>query len=631
MQPPHARAQEEPFPEAQFATEERPAVLAGRRARMAETSRPATPRRPGSGARRRDSGESPGDARARRREARAPHREGRAAEPDPRASQPNSRTALSLLRACRPGQWLKNVLVLLAPASAGAFTSPGATTSAWVAAIAFCALSSSVALARHARAPGHIDERRLSREQMLRVAVGFAAIGLLCSLVEAPALAALALGYLIVTITFPAWSDRLPHAQVVALAVGLVTRAIAGDLAVGAPIQISFLLLVGALAVAFATVKRRAVRDRSDRQPNSTRLRARRILALALVILLADVFISFVAAMSAPSNTPFGVRAVEWLRGNGAAWVVSDVENIYYSWNAPATGGPALRRLPTVGSAHGKLAAGYRPSPIAPVIHPALPGEGTWHGTGPLVHGSSPVLVTTFRPDPVYPQLVAGVAWIDHSLTRLTLYPGRYEPPSAGSTPAEVPMQQRSSLLATFNSGFRLEDDLGGFVAAGHEYAPLKDGQATLIGYRNGTVNVTTWHGGPTPGPDVEFARQNLPLIVAGGRLNPSLSNPSLWGATVGNAVRVWRSGVGIDAHGNLIYAAADIQTAQSLAEILKRAGAVRAMELDINYDWTTFNFYGTWNAGRAEKLLPGMSRPATRYLTPDDRDFFAVFASGTH
>ena len=70
----------------------------------------------------------------------------------------------------------------------------------------------------------------------------------------------------------------------------------------------------------------------------------------------------------------------------------------------------------------------------------------------------------------------------------------------------------------------------------------------------------------------------------------------------------MWRSGVGVDAHGNLIYAAADIQTAESLAQILQRAGAVRAMELDINYEWTTFNFYGT--LVRASRPAAGMSRP---------------------
>ena len=331
--------------------------------------------------------------------------------------------------------------------------------------------------------------------------------------------------------------------------------------------------------------------------------------------------------MTQPSNVSLGVRAVEWLRDNGAAGPVSEFESIYYSLNAPATGGAALKRLPQIGARRSAPEAGDAPAPIAPVIAPALPGEGQWHGTGPLVGGASPVQVATFRPDASYPQLVAGVAWIDHTRTRLALYPGRYEPPDDGAQLAEVPPQLRSSLLATFNSGFKLEDSGGGFFSQGRVYAPLRDGQATLIGSRDGTVDVRTWTGGPDPGSGIAFARQNLPLIVENGGLNPALSNDSLWGVTLGNSVRVWRSGVGVDAHGNLIYAAADIQTAASLARILQRAGAVRAMELDINYDWTTFNFYGTFGGGEATKLLPGMSRPATRYLAPDDRDFFAVFA----
>jgi hypothetical protein len=331
--------------------------------------------------------------------------------------------------------------------------------------------------------------------------------------------------------------------------------------------------------------------------------------------------------MLRPSNVGVGVRVVEWLRDNGAAGLVSDVERIYYSMNAPATGGPALRRLPRVGLAGASAAGGYVPPPIPPVIQPALPGEGVWHGTGPLVAGAPPVLVTTIRPDPSYPQLVGGVAWIDTSRASLALYPGRYEPPGAGSPPAEVPPTLRSGLLATFNAGFKLEDSGGGFVAGGHVYASLRDGQATLIGYRDGRVDVRTWTGGPAPGPDVVFARQNLPLIVTGGRLASNLTDGPEWGATLGNAIRVWRSAVGVDAHGNLLYAGADSQTATSIAQILQRAGAVRAMELDINSEWVTFNFYGGWGAVAPQKLLPDMTRDATRYLTPDDRDFFAVYA----
>ena len=78
-------------------------------------------------------------------------------------------------------------------------------------------------------------------------------------------------------------------------------------------------------------------------------------------------------------------------------------------------------------------------------------------------------------------------------------------------------------------------------------------------------------------------------------------------------------------AAGILIYAAADNQTVGSLAEILIRAGAVRAMELDINSYWVSFIDYGQPGAHAPTNLLPDMTRSAFRYLEPDDRDFFAV------
>jgi Phosphodiester glycosidase len=344
------------------------------------------------------------------------------------------------------------------------------------------------------------------------------------------------------------------------------------------------------------------------------------------VLVVVDAFGSFADAMLRPSNVGLGVRVVEWLRDNGAAGLVSDVERLYYSLSAPGTGGTALRALPRVGVATRVATRVYAPAPIPPAIEPALPGEGAWHATGPLVAGAPPVLVTTFRPDPLYPQMVAGVAWIDTSRAMVALYPGRYEPPNSGNAIAEVPPPLRPRLLATFNAGFKLEDSGGGFYADGREYAPLIDGQATLLSFRDGRVDVRTWTGGPVPGPDVVFARQNLPLIVSGGQLNPNLTDGPEWGATLGNAVRVWRSAVGVDGRGNLLYAAADLQTASSMARVLQRAGAVRAMELDINSEWVTFNFYGGSGAAAAQKLLPDMTRDATRYLTPDDRDFFAVY-----
>jgi hypothetical protein len=90
--------------------------------------------------------------------------------------------------------------------------------------------------------------------------------------------------------------------------------------------------------------------------------------------------------------------------------------------------------------------------------------------------------------------------------------------------------------------------------------------------------------------------------------------------------VRVWRTGIGIDRRGNLIYTAADYQTVTTLAEILKRAGAVRAMELDINPEWPTLNTYRHRHGLLPTVVVPNYQQAPTRYLVPDDRDFFAVY-----
>jgi hypothetical protein len=355
----------------------------------------------------------------------------------------------------------------------------------------------------------------------------------------------------------------------------------------------------------------------------------RRYAALVLVLLLTPVFYSYTTTMSKPSSLPLWPRSVEWLRANHGNWLVDNVEHYYYSWQAPKKGGPQLVRLPTLGFVHAvaRRVTTILPQRIRTVFAHRLPGEGLWHRMGPLVAGRPPLLVTTFRSETAYPRILAYVAWFDHRTTSLAYYPGRYEPPRAPVRgPMSVPNDQRWRLLATFNSGFIYRDGLNGSSIAGLMYEPLKRGLATLVAYRNGQVDVRTWRGGPVAGKQIAFARQSLPLIVDHGRLNPALNDSTQWGYTLGNAVRVWRTGAGIDRNGNLIYAAADYQTVTTLAQILQRAGAVRAMQLDINPEWPTLITYTHHHGLDPTKVVPNVQQPATRYLVPDDRDFFAVY-----
>jgi hypothetical protein len=358
------------------------------------------------------------------------------------------------------------------------------------------------------------------------------------------------------------------------------------------------------------------------------------VVLLTIVVLLSPAVYSYATTMMQPSSLPLWPRSVEWLRAHHGNWLVDEVEHYYYSWKAPDPGGPQLKTLPSVGvgtphegTTSPRHRAAYAPPPIPPVFANPLPGEGVWRGTGPTVRGRPPVLVTTFRTERAYPRIVAYVAWFDHTRTALAWYPGRYEPPNAPVRgPMSIPAGERWRLYATFNGGFIHADGNNGSSIGGRAYEPLTDGLATMIADRDGRVDVRTWHGGSVAGPQVAFARQSLPLIVDHGRLNPALNDSSQWGFTLGNAVRVWRTGAGIDRHGNLIYAAADYQTVSTLAEILKRAGAVRAMQLDINPEWPTLITYTHHGSLDPVRVVPNYQQPPTRYLVPDDRDFFAVY-----
>ncbi len=332
----------------------------------------------------------------------------------------------------------------------------------------------------------------------------------------------------------------------------------------------------------------------------------------------------------------FGARSAEWVRtdvpfGNT---VVDDIEHLYYTANAPKKDGPAPKSLPALGlgRTRAKLTA-TSPPPIRPVFAHPLNGEGIWKPTGPPVEGGPPVLVTSFRPEAEYPELLAYVAWFDHTRTAIGYYPGRYEPPSAAVRgPMMVPYGQRSRLLATFNGGFTYEDGENGSTVDGHVNEPLKDGKATLVGYRDGRVAIVKWSGGPNAGPGVAWTRQSLAPIVWEGRLNPTLNedpNSQQWGFTLGGVTRVWRTGAGIDRHGNLMFVAAEGQTVISIAKLLRHIGAVRAMELDINPYWHTLITYSHRHGLGAKMVEPQPSHTADRYLEPDDRDFFAVYRRG--
>jgi hypothetical protein len=236
--------------------------------------------------------------------------------------------------------------------------------------------------------------------------------------------------------------------------------------------------------------------------------------------------------------------------------------------------------------------------------------------------------------DTVYTSQITTAVWIDPSRLGVSLIPGAQEPGGTWPQPPAITGSALSTAVAAFNGGFRMQDAHGGFYLDGRQAVAFRPGAASVVIYTDGRVNIGAWGSEVTMTPRVRAVLQNLVPIVDNGRTAPdaTYNDTHIWGATLGANTVVARSGIGVTADGALIYVAGPALTARSLAESLLRAGAVRAMALDINPEWVTFNFYSHPSSSDPTrvvpaKLYPQMQRPADRYLGPtrESRDFFAV------
>ena len=263
---------------------------------------------------------------------------------------------------------------------------------------------------------------------------------------------------------------------------------------------------------------------------------------------------------------------------------------------------------------------------------PPLPGEGVWQPAagGRLARGYA-IYTTQLRAGVGYSP--AGIAWIDSAATRMALYAGTGEPYGVWPQQGAVAITQLPTLLAAFNSGFKIYSYNTGWYDQGRAAMPLQVGAASLVIFANGTATVADWGRDVSLGPTVAAVRQNLTLLVDHGAAAANVTAPGQWGAVLGGGAATWRSGLGVTAAGDLVYAAGPYLDPGALARLLIAAGAVRAMELDINPQWVSFSTFahagGTAGAGitTANNLLAGMYYQPGHYLQPYSRDFFAVFA----
>jgi Phosphodiester glycosidase len=363
--------------------------------------------------------------------------------------------------------------------------------------------------------------------------------------------------------------------------------------------------------------------------------------ALRVILGLAIVFVvltgwSVGRALTTPGGGTFSDRLAEWARDHYLGAVVTFGE--WLTYQPPKVGGK-----PDVAMTGGASAAATgkpatkavvipAPAPLKSLAGHNLPGEGVWRILA-TVNGDPAIYGTYLRGSSVYSSYVAGIAWMNQSLVKFELRPG-VEDPGPGNWKAQpwIPPGTRTGLLATFNSGFKIDASDGGFYLNGHTAGTLTRGVASEVYYRDGHMTIGVWGQSVHMTPSVAGVRQNLHLIVINGRVPGTVDQnvETSWGATLGGGYYVWRSAIGVTKSGQVVFAYGPSLNVRELAQILQRAGAVTAMQLDINPAWMSYMFYlpGHNPANPVpHNLLSTQQEPADRYYSLNSRDFTAVYA----
>lgn len=292
--------------------------------------------------------------------------------------------------------------------------------------------------------------------------------------------------------------------------------------------------------------------------------------------------------------------------------------------------GPGRSNPASAPTATSALRAAPR-GPLEIVVHPGARRTGTF-GWRPAVSIRRETAIWISRvPAEHLPGDTVTLLRLDSRLVTLALHAGGSEPGGRGWRYGDaIRGAERGRVLAAFNSAFREGYGAGGFAAGGRIGWRLRRGVASVVVYRDGGVDIGRWRVSvPAMGRPTAFVRQNLGLLIDRRQIASTVDTciKVCWGDPLHEQPIVARSGLGITRRGELVWAAGYALSVRALARALARAGAVRAMELDINPHWVAGYVYAhrPRTAAGPLPLVPGQAGIPGQFLTPYFRDFFSV------
>lgn len=286
---------------------------------------------------------------------------------------------------------------------------------------------------------------------------------------------------------------------------------------------------------------------------------------------------------------------------------------------------------------------------IAPLYKaPRLKNEGVWTcAVSPMDAKGRPIIYrTSYRPSVEFPNAIAHMMVMDMRSLTMKYYVGSQEP-GAKVAFSSVEPKEKDRLIAITNAMWMQRHSRGaGAIFRGKQIYPMVNGMATLIIYKDGSVDIREWSS-DIPARLVQDARQLRHLIVKEGMVvKRVLKDGKMEDSEIGlgfllahggrnvDGKHKWfvahRSAFGIRPDGALVFAVGHHVGSKDLAKALVLAGCERGMHGDANPHNIVGNIYLRDSNGRFVKKVK-LSPEQTKYSLKryDDgytKDFFGFF-----
>ena len=196
------------------------------------------------------------------------------------------------------------------------------------------------------------------------------------------------------------------------------------------------------------------------------------------------------------------------MRDHGGNGIVNTVERWWYTNNPPVVGGTpdeirvqgtggevtSSTKVPTVTTLPQPV---HLPPPTLRVKSPAPSvetNEGVWMPDGSPRRRARSGVHHVRPPDAIHTSYYVALMWLDTKLLKAVYVPGSQEP-GGGQNPwgSQIPESERNTLIAAFNSGFKMDSANGGVYFSGEEVKPLVAGAASLVIKTDGSASVGMW------------------------------------------------------------------------------------------------------------------------------------------